>query len=737
MFSTVTVNCSNSGSCGYPPARLAFADDDHLSTVRSVKERLSELWAVEPSLLKLVGEAKEELEDEKSVKEIIADSGEVTLWATVEDEAFLRKNDVEYGHGFVHASIESCVENYFLAGDEVVLGSSPLMRMFGDGWEVVNCVMRGPATDYSCSVEFDLQLTHCKPYDLQLDSYERYLDLSTTTTKAFKFSFEDNLYVSIPCIPLDRLSDSDSDSASWSESDCTHRIAFSMVEETEDCIRVKSAPMPANAAVSHPLEQWNKFICDCEDEMSDELMDKETSHSPVMQNLWEKHQKRLIGCVVSPGGTLVKARRMDEGIYLLRACNVSNNVEEKASDTYTGICAPPPELIKRLNQQIDVLKVSEPPDYHPGSLGIVRDLVHPSMYPYVNPKQNEASTTKRDFWGRPYEKSKFQWLPSEFHIDQESGKCVIESYINNLDRGKYGDLYQSLAELFDHALPLLEACYFEYCSKVKDAFVENALNPDDEVYDDDDYVDTDIEADFSEDKAPLPKKGSFRGKTLQIIPKIVDYELLPDQIHEGVWHVEGMSHESIIATALYILDKDADLVGGNLLYKRAYLSSEVGKILVSVPQTRPRSWGNVVEFGTGLQPLGTVVLPQGTLAVWPNSHVHRLTKLCSYQMIGKETSEGELEADEQEAVQETKSTAEETSAERPAAKQRKQSFLRRRIVLFWLVNPETRIVSTKDIPPQQGVVSLDKALEMRMDLMMERSRHKQNWNIRRVALCEH
>ena len=35
---------------------------------------------------------------------------------------------------------------------------------------------------------------------------------------------------------------------------------------------------------------------------------------------------------------------------------------------------------------------------------------------------------------------------------------------------------------------------------------------------------------------------------VQVITKIVDYELEPGQTYEGVWHVEGMSHENIIST---------------------------------------------------------------------------------------------------------------------------------------------------------------------------------------------
>merc|ERR1719189_3475234 len=43
----------------------------------------------------------------------------------------------------------------------------------------------------------------------------------------------------------------------------------------------------------------------------------------------------------------------------------------------------PKALMGRLNDQIDGLKAGEPADYHPGSNGVVRDLVHPSLFPLI------------------------------------------------------------------------------------------------------------------------------------------------------------------------------------------------------------------------------------------------------------------------------------------------------------------------------------------------------------------
>jgi hypothetical protein len=57
------------------------------------------------------------------------------------------------------------------------------------------------------------------------------------------------------------------------------------------------------------------------------------------------------------------------------------------------------------------------------------------------------------------------------------------------------------------------------------------------------------------------------------------------------------------------------------------------------------------------------------------------------------------------------------------------------------VNPEKRIISTRDVPPQQleagGSMSREEAVEHRLELMKERKFNKQDWNIREIELCEH
>jgi hypothetical protein len=64
-------------------------------------------------------------------------------------------------------------------------------------------------------------------------------------------------------------------------------------------------------------------------------------------------------------------------------------------------------------------------------------------------------------------------------------------------------------------------------------------------------------------------------------------------------------------------------------------------------------------------------------------------------------------------------------------------FKRRRVVVFWLVNPEKRIVSTADVEPMQGTISLQETKKNRHALMKERKYYKQEWNEREISLCEH
>ena len=375
-----------------------------------------------------------------------------------------------------------------------------------------------------------------------------------------------------------------------------------------------------------------------------------------------------------------------------------------------------PELRASLMVQIDAFARQQTLDYHPGSKNIVRDIVHPALYSYVKGvsplihSRNEVppctfspenfdedlDSEPEDYWGREYEESaKYQWLPTYFDVDLD-GNCEICDYINNLvPRSEHEELYTSLADLFSQTLPLLESVY-SYCRVVK-----GRLRQDNEELDYDSRIDPKFE------EIPV----SLRGKRLQVITKIVDYELGPGKTYEGVWHVEGMSHEEIVATSIYFIDRDEDIVGGDILFKRAFHRDEATFIFSNIGQCRQPEVDEMISKN-GLMPLGQVKTLQGRFIAFPNSHVHKVTKL--------------------ENVADSRIT--ETTKRHSTTK-------KRRIIVFFLINPEKRIVSTREVPPQQehvgGSMKRVDALDHRKQLMKERKYTKQDWNVREIELCEH
>ena len=184
------------------------------------------------------------------------------------------------------------------------------------------------------------------------------------------------------------------------------------------------------------------------------------------------------------------------------------------------------------------------------------------------------------------------------------------------------------------------------------------------------------------------KKIELKNRTLQVITKIVKITL-DNQELAGAWHIEGMSHENIVATASYTLQQDSNF-NAELYFKRMYLLNEVQDIVSDMPQNPPTELSNLLH--NTLVPLGKVKINDGTLVVFPNSHIHKINM-------------------------------------------KSNAISHRTIIVFWLINPEIRIPSTKDIPQQN--YSLQQAHNERLELMKERTYHKQTFNQRDLNLCEH
>ena len=358
-------------------------------------------------------------------------------------------------------------------------------------------------------------------------------------------------------------------------------------------------------------------------------------------------------------------------------------------------------IVKKLNKNlkntllsnINIFLNKSVIDYHPNSNKKVIDIVHPSLYPLIRQNKKTNKSSKLDYWGRTYEKSTFQWLPSEFKID-DNGKCTIESYINNLPIEEV-ELYKNIEKLFEFVLPEFENVW-SYINSIK--LYDNIVGDWSKYYGDKKYSN-----DF--------KKLSLKNKNLQVITKIVRISLDKDNL-EGAWHVEGMSHENIIATASCTLEQ-SKYFNAELFFKRIYTLAEVIKLVKSTHQNPFYELSNLLN--KTYVPLGKINIKEGSLIVFPNSHVHKIDMESTMYGRRSRMSPGLDSGDASRRNPNTKS--------------------HRTIVVFWLINPNIRITSTNDIKQQN--YNIQKAYKNRLELMKERTFYKKTFNQRDLNLCEH
>jgi predicted DNA-binding WGR domain protein len=325
------------------------------------------------------------------------------------------------------------------------------------------------------------------------------------------------------------------------------------------------------------------------------------------------------------------------------------------------------KLKENLLNDINNFSNKNKPDYHPGSNNKVLDIVHPSLYPLITEVNKRVEDI--DFWNRPYEDSKYQWLPSEFKIDKD-GKCKIESYINNLPISEKS-LYENIEKLFEFVLP-----QFEDIWSYSNIF---------------DFYNGEWTLSRKISNTKVFKKLELKDMNLQVIIKIVKISLKNKEDLIGAWHVEGMSHENIVASATCTLEQTKNF-NSKLYFKRFYSENEVESIISEMPQNPPKEFSKFLH--DTLVPLGKVKISDGSIVMFPNSHIHKIDM-------------------------ESSNKSEET----------------RTIIVFWLINPNNRITSTKDIPQQKYPIA--QAHKNRLELMKERTFYKQTFNQRDLNLCEH
>jgi len=164
----------------------------------------------------------------------------------------------------------------------------------------------------------------------------------------------------------------------------------------------------------------------------------------------------------------------------------------------------------------------------------------------------------------------YQWLPAEFQI-LEDGKVKILSYITGL-HPKFNSLYGDIEQIFERMVPIFESTIGNIMKPFP--MKTDKRNPRYEGVDWNQLIVPKI----TRFEPPMPQeKMRFRlkGRRLQVIVKVASIELTPasPQYPGGVWHVEGMKNESIVATGIYYYSQENITKLFNLLRSIIFVQS--------------------------------------------------------------------------------------------------------------------------------------------------------------------
>lgn len=388
----------------------------------------------------------------------------------------------------------------------------------------------------------------------------------------------------------------------------------------------------------------------------------------------------------------------------------------------------------------------EQKDYHPGSKGLVVDLVHPSLFCYVEdesilineetideqflPKPSEAPPKKvRKYYAEATApSSKYRWMPSEMSVTDQ-GVISIDSYVNNLHPIKHKDLYGVIGEVLEKFIPLFNRTLNDVVNW-KDPVIDMSRWSwyGDESFNFDEHGDDCEEAytewensrpilpvpipEFKAPKTPT-KVIDLNGEKLQVIVKLANIELTPDKpkYDGGQWHVEGIDEERIVATGIYYYEME-NITESKLSFRQS----------IEDPHYEQNDYRGVLEvYGIENedplnQLLGNVIAKEGLCVVFPNIYQHQV---APFKLLDKT----------------------------------KPGF--RKILVFFLVDPSVKIISTHNVLPQQDwddvlpdapadkrkKMTREEAEEVREKLMFERKyardEFQKQFYEREFSLCEH
>lgn len=199
----------------------------------------------------------------------------------------------------------------------------------------------------------------------------------------------------------------------------------------------------------------------------------------------------------------------------------------------------------------------------------------------------------------------------------------------------------------------------------------------------------------------------LQNANLQVIVKIGQIILTKDnpKYPGGSWHIEGMPHEHIAASCIHYLEVDG--------ISESFLEFRKPVILDEEDLSYPQSDSNYTTHHYGIEEdshhegqmnryLGLIKCHEGTSVVFPNTLQH---KVKSFELS-------------------------------PRIKQAKRT-----IIVFFVIDPKKKIVSTEQVLPQQTIFTRKEAEHHRERLMYHRKYFVNTLNEeifeRPYSLCEH
>ena len=202
-------------------------------------------------------------------------------------------------------------------------------------------------------------------------------------------------------------------------------------------------------------------------------------------------------------------------------------------------------------------------DWNPGSNGFVLNLVHPSLYPIVYGRtmgkisDSDTATVLEapalEGADPKFVSKRFQWIPSDFSVDDHGKVTLVSPYINNIHPTHHKELYSIIPGILERAIPMFERVLSDL---LRPLLPMRIGTPDGRELRGEETVECiwktgvpstpDARKHYCGDLNVMNNRISLKGRTLQVIVRLANIVLTPErpEYPGGKWHVEGLSQLS-------------------------------------------------------------------------------------------------------------------------------------------------------------------------------------------------